>query len=100
MTHSPVRTLTETVNSHWRAFAPAWIFPFVFLYGGVVAEKYGHPMAFFLLVAAPLFFWSFTRASAPWRKREAEYWPVAFWSMFVPFLLWVFAVFSRLALVG
>jgi hypothetical protein len=79
---------------------PAWIFPFVFLYGGLAADKIGHPLLFFWLIAAPLFFWSFARASSPWRRKEVGYWSGVFWSMVVPFLLWALAILSRFAIMG
>ena len=45
--------------------APAWLFPFIFLYGGPAADRVGHADLFFWFGATPLFFWSFSRASAP-----------------------------------
>ena len=89
-------TLLAAARVHWRSFAPAWLFPFVFLYGGLASEASGHEQSFFLLIAAPLFFWSFFRATRPLRQAELEYWPCVFWAIIVPFLVWGAAVFSRL----
>ena len=85
---------------HWRSFAPAWLFPIAFLYGGQAADQFGHPLVFFWVIAAPLFFWSFAHATAPYRKKQIGYWHMVFWSMGVPFLIWILAVFSRLAMLG
>lgn len=96
---APTRTtLLRTARVHWRSFAPAWGFPFVFLFGGLAAERIGHPLIFFFLVAVPLFFWSFSRATAPWLKQEIGYWHCIFWAVVVRFLLWVFAVAANLGL--
>jgi hypothetical protein len=89
-----------TVRMYWRRFLPAWVFPFIFLYGELAANEAGHPVVFFWAVAAPLFFWSFGRATLPWLRQEAHYWHIVFWAMVVPFLIWVFAVFSRIAVLA
>jgi len=93
-------SLAATARDYWRAFAPAWVFPLVFLYGGLASERIGHASLFFWAIATPLFFWSFGRASAPWLRQEVSYWHGVFWSMVMPFLIWVLAVFSRLAVLG
>ena len=83
---------------HWRSFAPAWLFPILFLYGGLASDSVGRQSWVFWLVAAPLFYWSFFRATRPLRHGELGYWPCMFWAMVVPFLIWVAAVFFRLLL--
>lgn len=92
-------SLFAAARTFWRSFAPAWLFPFVLLYGGLAAERLGHPGLFFWLFAAPLFFWSYFRASRPWMERRIRYWHGAFWVMLFPFLIWAVAVYSRLAIV-
>jgi hypothetical protein len=83
----------------WREFAPAWIFPVLFLYGGLASERVGHPLAFFWLIAVPLLFWCFARAARPWLQGHLSYWHCVFWSMLVPFAIWAAAVYSRLVVI-
>jgi hypothetical protein len=64
----------------------------IFLFGGLLAEGLGSPLLFFWFVAAPLFFWSFHRAS----RVRASRWHVVFWAMLVPFSVFVAAVLARL----
>lgn len=92
-------TLIKTARIFWRDFAPAWIFPLVFLCGFLVFDSLGHPFLFFWIVAAPLFYWSGNRASRPYFQKKAHYWHVAFWGVLVPFIVWAVAVFSRLYVV-
>lgn len=99
MTDTQDSTLISTARSHWRAFAPAWIFPVVFLFGGLASDRMGYPNLFFFAVL-PLFFWSFYRAGGPWRRGEVRYWHGAFWSLVAPFIIWAIAVFAHLAVVG
>ena len=80
---------------HWRSFAPAWLFPLSFLYGGLAADQLGHPLVFFWVVAAPLFFWSFACATVPWSKKQVSYWHTVFWSLGVPFFMWTLALAAR-----
>ncbi|QNA88012.1 hypothetical protein G4G28_05100 [Massilia sp. Dwa41.01b] len=96
MTQERPDTLIKTARIFWRDFAPAWGFPFVFLYGFLASDRLGYPFLFFWLVAAPLFFWSGNRASRPYFQKKARYWHVVFWGMLIPFIVWAFAVFSRL----
>jgi len=93
-------TLFAAAKCFWRNFAPAWVFPVFFLYGGLAAEEIGHPFLFMSFCAIPLFFWSFFRASRPWLQQKIKYWHCAFWAIIFPFIIWAFAVFSRLALLG
>lgn len=88
--------LTHFAKMHWRSFAPMWIFPVVFLYGGETSYAQRHFNIFFWLVALPVFFWSFSRATTLWREGRSNYPQVAFWAGIVPFLIWVMAVYSRL----
>lgn len=90
-------TLTNTAKVFWRDFAPAWAFPVVFLYGGLASDELGHPFLFFCFVAAPFFFWSFNRASRPYFQKKVSYLHGLFLGMLFPFIIWVVAVFSRLA---
>ncbi len=83
-TFRPV-SLSDAARSHWRSFLPAWIFPFVFFYGGGVSDSLGHPNLFFFMIALPLFYWSFYRASRPWLQSRVKYWHCVFWAMLVPF---------------
>jgi hypothetical protein len=92
--------LWGAAESYWRSFFPAWIFPFVFFYGGAVSDSLGHPDLFFVVVALPLFFWCFFRATRPWLHHQVKYWHCIFWAMVVPFLIGIVAVGSRLALLG
>ena len=95
----PLRTtLGGTARRFWRHFAPAWVFPVVFLYGGVASESLGHALLFFVLVVTPLFFWSFFRSTRPHREKLIPYWHWVFWGVLVPFLVWGVAVLTRLAL--
>jgi hypothetical protein len=92
MTDEAQTGLLWSAKAHWRRFTPAWVFPLVFLFGGTASDQLGHPQLFFAVIALPLFFWSFFRASsaaAPWLH-------VAFWAVLVPFLIWTVAVFARL----
>jgi len=88
-------TLIGTAKIFWRDFVPAWAFPVIFLYGSLAFERLGPPFLYFCL-AAPLFFWSFNRASRPYSQKNARYWHVVFWGMVVPFIVWAFAVISRI----
>jgi hypothetical protein len=92
-------TLLEAARTHWRAFMPAWIFPAVFLFGGVASDRMGHPDIFFFAVL-PLFFWSFARASGPWRRAEIRYWHGIFWCVAAPFVVWILAIFAHLAMMN
>ncbi|ULU24973.1 hypothetical protein [Dyella terrae] len=96
MTDTHSSTLFDAGKMHWRAFVLAWIFPVVFLFGGLTADRLGYPALFFFAIL-PLFFWSFVRASSPWRRREISYWHGMFWSLAVPFTIWAIAVFIHLA---
>ena len=87
-------TNIKTAKLFWRDFAPAWGFPFVFLYGPLASDRLGHPTWFFWFVAAPLFFWSGNRASSPDIQKKAHEWHDAFWGVLFPFIVWTFAVFS------
>ena len=96
MANGATASLIEAAKIHWRSFAPAWVFPLVFLFGGLASERLGHPALFFWIVALPLFFWAFSRATAVWRKGGLGYWPTVFWAMLVPFLIWAAAVYAGL----
>ena len=100
MENTQSSTLTEAVKENWRSFAPAWLFPVVFLYGGAASDTLGCPTFFFFLVALPLFFCSIFLASRPWTRRRIKYWHCVFLALVVPFLVWGIAVFSRLAVLG
>jgi hypothetical protein len=89
-------SLIAGAKAHWRVFFPAWIFPLVFLFGSAASERHGYRGLFFLVVAAPLFFWSFFRAMGVCRTGQLSYWHTVFWGMLVPFIIWVLAVYSRL----
>jgi len=89
--------LLAAAKEHWRSFLPVWVFPVIFLYGGLAADAVGHPELFFWVVATPLFFWSFFRATRFSIQRKIGPWRCAFWAMVVPSLIWVLAVFTRLA---
>jgi len=91
------RGLVAAAKAHWRSFLPAWIFPFIFLYGGLASDAIGHPQLFFSVIATPLFFWSFYRATHLSIRRKIGYWRCVFWGMVVPFMVWILAVFTRLA---
>ncbi|NYE29699.1 hypothetical protein HDE78_002665 [Rhodanobacter sp. K2T2] len=93
-------SIRGTAQAHWRSFMPAWFFPFVFFYGGGVSDSLGYPTLFFLLIALPLFFWTFFRATRPYVQNRARYWPCVFLGLVVPFFLGIVAVGSRLALLG
>jgi hypothetical protein len=99
MSESPNSTLLGTAAIHWRAFVLAWIFPVIFLLGGLASDQFGYPSLFFFALL-PLFFWSFSRASGPWRKREISYWHGIFWGLAVPFIIWALAVLTHLAVAG
>ncbi|WP_233840026.1 hypothetical protein [Dyella sp. 2HG41-7] len=92
-------TLLKTGRTYWRAFALAWIFPVVFLFGGLEADQLGYPTVFFFALL-PLFFWSLNRAGRPWMRREISYWHAIFWCLAVPFMVWALAVFVHLAVSG
>jgi hypothetical protein len=93
-------TLWGTARQHWRSFAPAWVLPLVFLYGGLACENLGQPQLFFFLVAAPLFFWCFFRSTRPNRKSSIPYSHWVFWGVLVPFGVWSVAVLANLAVTG
>jgi hypothetical protein len=88
-------TLFKAGKLFWRSFAPAWLFPVVFLYGGIASEELGDPLLFFFFVAIPLFFWSFLRASRPWLEQKIQFWHSAFWGLLLPFLIGMLALLSR-----
>jgi hypothetical protein len=92
--------LWGSAKTYWRSFLPAWLFPFVFFYGGGVSDSLGYPNLFFAVVALPLFFWCFFRATRPWHRHQVRYWHCVFWAMVIPFLVGIVAVGSRLALLG
>jgi hypothetical protein len=96
MEHLAPVALMNTARVYWRSFAPAWIFPVFFLYGGLASESLGHPLLFFWGIAAPLFLWSFFRAVRV-VEHGVSFWHCVFWAMLVPFVIWAGAVFSRLA---
>jgi hypothetical protein len=93
-------SLWGAAKAHWRNFAPAWVFPIVFFYGGGVSDSLGHPQLFVAFVALPLFFLSFFYAVRPWLRRQIKYWHCMFWVTVFPFLVGFAAVGSRLALLG
>ena len=92
-------TLLDAAKTFWRSFVPVWVFPVVFLFGGVASEQLGHPVVFFWLVALPLFFWSFSRAIRLWLEKKIKYSHIAFWAFAFPFMIWVVAVFTRLIVI-
>lgn len=93
-------TLFEAGKIFWRSFAPAWLFPVIVLYGGIASDELGYPLPFFFFVAIPLFFWSFFRASRPWRDQRIQFWHSAFWGLLLPLLVGMVAVLSRNAVFG
>ena len=93
-------TLFEAGKIFWRSFAPAWLFPVVFLYGEIASDELGYPLLFFFFVAIPLFFWSFFRASRPWINQRIRFWHSAFWGLMLPFLIGTVAVLSTNAVFG
>ena len=97
MEHRVSPSALSVVKLHWRAFAPAWVFPVFLLYGSVTAERTGHETLFFFCLAVPVFVWSFFRAVRPGLDEEAPVPYVVFWAMVVPFVIWGVAVFLRLA---
>jgi hypothetical protein len=96
MANGASTSLIGAARAHWRSFGPVWVFPLVFLFGGLASERLGHPTLFYWVVALPLFFWAFFRATAVWRKGLLSYWHTVFWAMLVPFLIWAVAVYARL----
>ena len=92
------RGLFASARRHWRSLLPSWLFPIVFLFGGFALDgAIGHSTLTFWVLWLPLFFWSFSRATTPFRRREMPITHVWVWAMLVPFLLWVIAVEARLA---
>jgi hypothetical protein len=89
-------SVLETARRFWREFVAAWLFPPFFLFGGVAAERLEHPGLFFWLLALPLFFWSFGRASRPWVRREVRYWHAVTLGMLVPFGVFALSAYARL----
>ena len=85
---------------HWRAFAPAWAFPVVFFFGGLLSRRLGYANEFFFLLVAPLFFGTFFWSMGPSFRKEIKHWHSSFWSMFVPFLIFGILAFGRVALFG
>jgi hypothetical protein len=88
-------TLFETAKLFWRYFSVAWLFPLVFVFGGIELDELGYPLLFFF-AAIPLLFWSFLRASRPWMEQRVQFWHSTFWGIVVPLLIWIGAVLSRL----
>jgi hypothetical protein len=95
MEHDVPTTLVGAAKKFWPFFAPAWLFPIVFLYGGTEFEELGHPFLFFF-IAIPLFFGSFIRASRPWMEQKVHFWHSAFWGVVIPLLIGTGVVLSRL----
>lgn len=93
-------TLFGAAKTYWRSFVPIWVFPIVFLYGGVASDKMGHPLMFFWLVAMPYFFWCFSRAARIWLAQQIKYSHFAFLVFLFPFMIWTAAVFSRLIVIA
>ena len=93
------RSLLQSARLFWREFIGAWLFPLFFLLGGVAAERLGHPALFFWLVAMPLFFWAFARASRPWLRKQVKYWHAVVLGMLLPFAVFALAVYARLVAV-
>lgn len=91
-------TFFATAKAHWRSFLPAWVFPVLFLYGSLASESADHFALFFWIVAVPLFFWSFSRATRPSIRLKIGYWRCVFWAMVVPFLVWTAAGLSTFAM--
>jgi hypothetical protein len=95
--HEHRHTLLGVAKQNWRLFLPAWLFPPVFLFGSMAAERFAVGVWFYWLVVMPLFFWSFFRASRPWLLKTAPYFQVVFWAIAVPFLVFVATVALSLA---
>jgi uncharacterized Tic20 family protein len=99
MPGAPSHSLFQTARTFWREFFAAWLFPLVFLFGGVASERVGHPVLFFWLVAMPLFFWAFARASRPWLRKQVKYWHAVVLGMLLPFAVFAVAVYLRLLII-
>jgi hypothetical protein len=100
MESSQSLNLLGAAKVHWRSFAPAWLFPIVFFYGGGASDSLGYENVFFIFVALPLFFWSLFRAAQPWLRHRIKYSHCFFWAMVVPFLVGFVALGSRLSLLN
>jgi hypothetical protein len=92
----PKTTLLNAAKRHWRSFAPIWIFPFWFMFGGLAVDKTQHPTLIFIFIFAPLFFWSFFRGTRVWMRREIQYSHYSFLAFVVPMLIWVVIVYGRI----
>jgi hypothetical protein len=100
MNDQSVQTLLGAAREHWRSFLPAWLFPIVFFYGGKVADRVDHPGLFFFVVAIPLFFWSYGRASSVWTRREISYRHAVLLGLVAPFVVWVVVVLLQSVITG
>jgi hypothetical protein len=88
-------------RAYWRRFAPAWIFPIVFLFGFRASEGLGTPTSvLYWLVALPLFFWCFFRFARLWLEKRIRYWHCVTLGLVLPFAIRVVAVASQFAVDG
>lgn len=100
MNDQHAHTFLEAMRKHWRSFLPAWLFPIVFFYGGKIADRVGYPSLFFFVVAIPLFFWSYGRASGTWTRREISYRHAVLMGLVAPFAIWVVVVLVQSVTTG
>jgi hypothetical protein len=61
----------------------------IFLYGGLVSEKLGHPLPFFILLQHHCS--SETSTAHAYFQKKVRCWHGVFWGMLVPFIIWAIA---------
>jgi hypothetical protein len=91
--------IVDSAKTHWRKFLPMWIFaPTYMVLGPTFLNNVPHPDLVWYVVIMPIFFWSFFRASSPWRKREIPYPHAIIWTIICPFVLAALVTFVRVEL--
>jgi hypothetical protein len=78
---------------YWRSFAPLWMAPITVLVAFGVAQRIGHPLLAWWLVAMPLGLWSSIRALRPWASGRIPYRQQVLLGLVVPWLVWIVVMF-------
>ena len=88
--------MLRTAKRYWPYFLPIWIFPIVYLIGGIGAGTFGYGMEFFRSVTLPLLFVCLIVSTSPLRRRDISHLQTMFWGGVVPLMVWIVAVCVRL----
>jgi len=90
--------MSAAFKAHWKQFLWIWLFPFAFFSSVFVPAYSAHPLAFFVVVDAPVFFICSWFASKPVRQRSVTIGQGVAFTILVPVLLWTLLIYGTFGL--